>query len=253
MIVYLSVLACAALLAWMVYRYDLYEKEPWYLLLLAVALGYVVFWGLGYVEDVTDRWLGFYGPKENVCGQAAVASSHEELAKLLAVALIALLFKRHFNDPMDGLIYGCFVALGMALEESLFYLHVSFSDPAGPTNFQLIGREAVRLVLHILLGGISGFGVGLIVEHSRLRHWLPILLGCLATSMMIHFLWDWLVGIPAVSPGKPIDVVWEQLFQRGVSVVLMLLAMGAFAYLVVLGKRLSRTRFAPQTLIEPSL
>jgi len=155
------------------------------------------------------------------------------------------LFRRHFNDPMDGLIYGSFVALGMALEESIFYLRLSFADGLGASDLELVGREAVRLVLHILLGGITGFGVGLIIEHSRLRHWLPVLAGWLAASMTIHFLWDWLCGIPAAQPGQPTATIREEVIQRGVAVVLMLLAMAAFAYSVVLGSRLSRARFAP--------
>lgn len=251
MIVYIAVLACAVLLAWMVCRYDLYEKEPWYLHLFALALGYVTFCGLVFVEDATNRWLGFYGTKDHTAGQAAVAASQEEVAKLLAVVLIALLFRRHFNDPMDGLIYGSFVALGMALQESYFYLQLSFTDPSGASALELAGREAVRLVLHILLGGISGFGVGLIVEHSRLRHWLPVLAVCMIGSMTIHFLWDWLCGIPTAFSGQPIDIEWKAMFQRGMAVLLMLLAMGMFACSVVIGKRLSRARFAPNLPIQP--
>ena len=247
--VYFSVMACAVLLAWMVYRYDLYDKEPWYLLVFALALGYAAFWGLGYVEDATNKRLGFYA-SGNIAGQAAIAASHEEIAKLMCVALIALVFRRHFNDPMDGLIYGSFVALGMALEESIFYVRLSFAAPMGETTLELAGREAVRLVLHILLGGLSGFGVGLFVERPRRRYWLPILAGWLAVSMTIHFLWDWLCGIPAAKPTQPTATMQEEMFQRGVAVMLMLVAMAAFAYSVKFGSRLSRARFAPDSASE---
>ena len=38
MLVYLPTVACAIALAALVYRYDLYEKEPWYMLALAAVL-----------------------------------------------------------------------------------------------------------------------------------------------------------------------------------------------------------------------
>ena len=53
MIVYGFVLLCAFGLAAMVYRYDMYEREPWYMLLLAVCMGGLAGWGVGHLEDVT--------------------------------------------------------------------------------------------------------------------------------------------------------------------------------------------------------
>jgi hypothetical protein len=67
----------------------------------------------------------------------------------------------------------------------------------------------------------------------------------LAAAMTLHFLWDWLCGIPAARPDKPTATVQEEIFQRGVAVMLMLVAMAAFAYTVKFGSCLSRARFAP--------
>jgi RsiW-degrading membrane proteinase PrsW (M82 family) len=242
MVVYLVVLLAAILLGVLVYRYDMYDKEPWYVLLFALVVGYATFWGLGYVEDYTNARLGFYQSDGHTAGQAAVAASHEELAKLLVVVLVAVLFRRHFNDPMDGLIYGAVVGIGMAAEESVFYLRMSFSSGNPEPALDLIGREVTRVMLHILLGGLSGFGVGLVVEHSRLgRRWVLLLIGSLAASMTIHFLWDYLCGIPAAGGTSPAG----ELALRGSAVLLMLLAMGLFGAAVAYGSRLSRERFAP--------
>lgn len=247
MLVYLVVLACAVGLGLLVYRYDLYEKEPWYLLLLAMALGYGAFWVLGYVEDFSNQRLGFYGAGDHTAGQAAVAASHEELAKLLVVVLIAVVFRREFNDPMDGLIYGAFTGLGMALEESVFYLRLSLSSPLAEPAVDLAGREVARLMLHLLMGGITGFGVGMFVERARLRYWLLMAAGWFAASLLLHFLWDYLCGIPAVTQSVGTVDPYAEVFQRGMAVLLMLVAMGAFGISVVLGSRLSRERFAPDS------
>jgi RsiW-degrading membrane proteinase PrsW (M82 family) len=241
MVVYLVVLLAAVLLGVLVYRYDMYDREPWYVLLFALAAGYAAFWGLGYVEDYSNARLGFYRGEGHTAGQAAVAASHEELSKLLVVVLIAVVFRRHFNDPMDGLIYGAFVGLGMAAEEAVFYLRLSFASGQYESTLDLIGREVTRLMLHLLMGGLSGFGVGLVVEHSRVRRWYVLLVGSLAASMAIHFLWDYLCGIPSAAGTSPAG----ELALRGSAVLLMLLAMGLFGAAVAFASRLSREKFAP--------
>lgn len=243
MIVFFGILVCTVLLGAIVYRYDLYDKEPWYLLLFVMALGFVVFWSIGFIEDFSNSRLGFYEAGDHTAGQAAVAATHEELAKLLVVVTMALLFRKHFNDPIDGLIYGAFAGLGMAVEESVFYMQHSTAAP----GFDVFGQEVIRLVLHILMGGTSGFGVGLIVEHSKLKHWVLVLFAFLAASMTIHFLWDYLCGIPTATGGITPE---NEMFLRVTSVLLMLTAMSTFALAVKIGSHLSRHRFAPTSTVR---
>src|SRR5690606_3183208 len=83
------------------------------------------------------------------------AAVTEELAKLAVVWAIALLWRRQFNDPMDGLIYGSFAGLGCAIEESVG-LH---GWPTGAALLPL--QEPIRLLGHLVMGGIGGFAVGL--------------------------------------------------------------------------------------------
>jgi hypothetical protein len=111
-------------------------------------------------------------------------------------------------------------------------------------GFAAIGPEVVRLVLHILMGGLSGFGVGLLIEHSKLKHWIMTLFTCLAASMSLHFLWDYLCGIPTA---MGLTTPEQALTLRISSVLLMTIAMGIFAFAVVLGSRLSRRRFDPDS------
>lgn len=237
----LCMLPLSLLFGWMVYRYDMYDKEPWYLLLLSMALGYGVFSGIGYLEDFSNSRLGFYGAEQNTAGQAAVAATHEELAKLLVVVAIALVFRKHFNDPIDGLIYGGFVGLGMAIEESIFYMQVGGEAP----GLAFLGQEVIRIALHVLMGGMSGFGIGLVMERSKLKGWLAAAIaGFFAASMTIHFLWDYLCGIPTASGAVTPDM---EMFLRVASVALMVTAMGVFAAAVVIGSRMSRNRFSPDS------
>lgn len=225
-----AVVACALVLALVVYRYDLYEKEPWYLLAAAAGVGYLSMAAVGHLEDRSHRFFGI--DPDNLAGQALVAATHEEAAKLLIVVALAFAFRRHFNDPMDGLIYGAMVGLGMALEESVFYM--SLTPDIGPT---VIASEAVRLLLHLLMGGLSGFAVGLAAV--RMRFWPAALAVWLAAAMGLHFLWDSWVGLPLLNDVEPpVDL-------RTAAIVLMGLALLSFGLTVMLASRWSCETFAP--------
>ena len=153
--------------------------------------------------------------------------------KLLVVLAVAFAFRKEFNDPLDGLIYGAFAGLGAAVEESWFYLQL-----AGDAGAALIGTEVIRLLLHIFLGGLAGFGVGL--ARFRLPYWPLIFLGALTADLAIHFGWDYLCGIPAQSAAS-------ELRQRFWAIGLMLAALTFFGLAVLWGSRWSRQIHAPRS------
>lgn len=225
MLIYAAVGACAALLALLVYRYDMYEREPWYMLALTLAAGAAVSLGLGEAED----WvLGAFAAGGLPVARAAVAASHEEAGKFLTVLALALLARRHFNDPMDGLIYGAFAGLGMAVEESVFYI-----EGAGP---ELRG-EFVRLLLHTLWGGLSGFGLGM--AWFRIRYWRAKLSAGLLAAAGTHFAWDCIaLNARRLAP-----------HERHVpaTIALMLLTLLLFGVAVAIANRCSREAFSPQS------
>jgi RsiW-degrading membrane proteinase PrsW (M82 family) len=229
--VFLLMLVCAYGLAVMVYRYDMYDREPWYLLLLAVALGGAAGWVVGeFVQDSIIQWLGSAG--QRIEWQAAIAAVLEETVKFTIVLGIALVFRTHFNDPLDGLIYGAFVGLGFAIEESRFYIGLESNGA------RQIGPEAVRLFLHLLLGGLGAFGLGLARFPKRLRLWGIVLPLCLASSMVIHFLWDYWLGLPEATTETAV-------FRRLAAVSLMAVATTMFGIAVVYGVHWSRKIIAP--------
>ena len=51
-LIYVLMLACAAGLAVFIYRYDLHEKEPWHMAVLAVGMGFAFMWLAGMAEDL---------------------------------------------------------------------------------------------------------------------------------------------------------------------------------------------------------
>jgi RsiW-degrading membrane proteinase PrsW (M82 family) len=226
--IYVTVALCALILALLVIRYDMYDREPWYMLVVAAGLGLFSCRTVGCVED----WcLVRFADPHALAVHAAVAATFEEAFKILAVLTIAVCFRSHFNDPMDGIIYGAFAGLGFAICESTFYIELARSWHPKPTHPQLFGQEAIRLSLHLLTGAIGSFGLGL--ARYRIRHWKLILPTWVAAAVAIHFLWDWACGLPAAGESS-------YLFQRSTAVCLMLFATFMFAVAVITGIRWSQ-------------
>jgi RsiW-degrading membrane proteinase PrsW (M82 family) len=184
-LIYLLMLACAAGLAVFVYRYDLCARERWYMVALAVALGFCFMWVAGAAED---HILGHIGrARAGIGPKAAVVAFCETAARMAMVFTVATFFRPRFTDPLDGLMYGTLGGLGMTIEESLLYL--SFA----PATAQTLGAEVVRLFAHSLMGGLVGFAVGQWVRPNFEPRPRPTLtVGCLAVALLVHFSWDYI-------------------------------------------------------------
>ena len=183
--IYVLMLACAAGLAVFVYRYDLCTREPWYMVALAVGLGFGAMWTAGGAEDIIFGHVS--AARDNAGPKAAIVACTETLARMAMVFTVATFFRPRFTDPLDGLMYGTLGGLGMAIEESFLYLSLA---PATP---QTLGAEVVRLFAHSLMGGLVGFAVGQWVRPNQQRRPRPSLtVGCLAVALLVHFSWDFI-------------------------------------------------------------
>jgi RsiW-degrading membrane proteinase PrsW (M82 family) len=181
----------------------------------------------GEAEARVLAWLTTAGPLT----LAAVAASTEECLKLLVVVAVAVAARREFDDPMDGVVYGSMAGLGMALEESVFYVGLS---PAKQTLLPV--AELVRLWAHVVLGGIAGFPLGFWRRRPGAAAGAATL--ALAVAVALHFGWDALVlSIPAgAAPGATRTLA---------GITLMLSSGGLYGRLVVLASERSRLEFAP--------
>src|SRR5262249_29528573 len=147
---------------------------------------FVAMWLVGWLEDRTLAECGI--ALDDSAGQALVAATYEEFVRLSIVIGLACAWRRGFWHPLSGLACGAFAGLGMALEESLFYLSLSHAH-----GFQPLGVEGVRLFLHAALGGLAACGVGLFLA-GRMT-WPGTLAGWCLLAIVLHFLWDYQVGL----------------------------------------------------------
>src|SRR3954471_22948744 len=111
MLTYGMMIVCAAALVAWVYQHDRHEKEPWYAIALALMTGFAAMWIIGLVDDEALRLLPRLAGTHP--GKAALIAFIEEGGKLITIILFAVILAREFNDPMDGLIYGRLIGLGM--------------------------------------------------------------------------------------------------------------------------------------------
>jgi hypothetical protein len=108
---------------------------------------------------------------------------------------------------------------------------------AGASLAVTLPVELVRLFGHVLMGGITGFGVGMFKRHPAGHSWIAIAAGCVAGGIGIHFLWDY-VALTGAMFG-------ETGATTAFSIGLLVLTVGAYGALVVAGSRSSRQKFAP--------
>jgi len=227
-ILYAAVVVCGALAALLVYHYDPYEREPWPGLVATAVLGALVMKGAYLAELVVlTRYPGD-------AAAAATAAVAEELFRLACVAVVAVLFPRTFNDPMDGIVYGSILGVGMGIEES--FALIAGAPPAGLTR---LPHELVRLLGHLVMGGITGFGVGL--ARMGLPAWPRALAGSVAASLALHFLWD-LVALYV--PVTVLGVVLHNL----AGILVMLSGILLYGFLVTIASERSRRIFASASL-----
>lgn len=209
---YAMLALCSAGAILLIRRYDLARREPLWCMALAVLLGAAFM----YLAVLTQR--GFirdfgiaHATEPSRIQYALIAGIFEELYKLLAVITTALLIRNHFDELLDGLIYGSLVGLGAALQESLALL----LDHEHSTFLPM--TEPVRLMGHLIFGGLGSAGLGWFI--LRRRAYVYTLPFAFVTAAALHTLWD-VVAFASrdlVSAGKPVPA-----FHTLVSVILML-------------------------------
>jgi RsiW-degrading membrane proteinase PrsW (M82 family) len=206
----------------------MYDTEPRWLLALTVALGAGAMALAGLVETLTLA----SGHLTSTRAVAVVAACEEELLGFGVVVATALLARRAFNDPMDGLVYGSMVGLGMAVEESIFYLR------AAPRTSLLPPAELVRICGHLVMSGIAAFPLGPLAVHRRGGH--VALVTCLGAAIALHFGWDWNV-LDVEARGAP-DVA-----HTVAGILLMSSGLVLYGALTAAAARWSHDLFAPKS------
>ena len=157
----LPMIAYALILWW----FDRYEKEPLGLLIAAFLWGAVpaILFSL-IAELVLDVPISqFVEPvTASLIGAAVIAPFVEEVFKGLALLILLLFFRREFDSPLDGIIYGGLVGFGFAAVENVFYFVSEFMESGvGGVALLAIFRAFLFGLNHALFTGLTGLGLAL--------------------------------------------------------------------------------------------
>lgn len=228
--VYVSLACCATALGLLVRKYDLYLREPLPLILLAVVLGAGTMWLATHAQILVIHKMAAARLLTSDGFLALLAGSTEEAGKLAVVVCFAVVLRRWFNEPLDGIVYGSFAGMGAALIESIWVM-------SGEQPTILPPQEPVRLAGHVIMGGIGGFGMGLLT--MRTRYALLAISLSLAGAILLHTLWD-MVAFSAANHYQQTATVRPA--HSAAAIVLMFSGMIVYRSLVGRGARLSRAK-----------
>lgn len=181
------------ILFWGIYHYhkDRHLPEPVSSLLLAFGLGLIsaaisraLYTALGWALLRYDAIALADGNTLGLLAYSMLAIGPvEELAKMLPF-LALVLWHREMDEPIDGIIYASFVALGYAAVENVIYL--DFMTP-----YEAAARGFAGPVVHILFASIWGFTIG--CARIRGEPLLPAVAGGFLAASGLHGLYDFIV------------------------------------------------------------
>ncbi|MDY5584776.1 MAG: PrsW family intramembrane metalloprotease [Arcanobacterium sp.] len=167
---------------------DRWEPEPkrMYLVAFMWGAGASVLIALIFNGLVSDALSGiYYGIRgTNVSDSDTFFASYvapltEETIKGAGVLLIYFVFRRHFNGPIDGIVYGALIGSGFAFSENILYF-VRYYDSIG-TIFQV--RFLDGPLNHEAWTAVFGFFVGIAAEK----------VGMNGKKNSLKDIWKWLV------------------------------------------------------------
>jgi RsiW-degrading membrane proteinase PrsW (M82 family) len=181
------------ILFWGFYHYhkDRHLPEPPGYLLLAFGLGLLsagisraLYIALGWASLRYDALALADGNTLGLFAYSMLAIGPvEELAKMLPF-LVLVLRLPEMDEPIDGIIYASFVALGYAAVENIMYL--DYLTPA-----EAAARGFAGPVVHLLFASIWGYTIG--CAHLRGESILRGIAGGFLVAAGLHGLYDFVV------------------------------------------------------------
>jgi len=171
---------------------DRYEKEPLWLLTLSFLWGAIpaaIFSVL--VELALDIPIAALGSDTLIANLASVSLSApvvEESAKGMALIGLVVVFRREFDDVLDGIVYGAMIGFGFAFTENLFGYFIPILTEQGIRAglMNIFMRAIVFGLNHAFWTAITGAAVGYArLARGRARRLLAPFLGW-AGAVLAH-------------------------------------------------------------------
>jgi protease PrsW len=181
---------------------DRYEPEPRWLLLVIFVWGALVSTLIAFVLNsvggaIVGETLG--GGAAEIYTGSISAPVVEEAAKAGILLIILWRWRRLFNGPLDGAVYGILVGLGFAMTENVAYYGRGAVDAGvdgALANF--VVRGVLSPFIHPLFTAMTGIGLGIAVRSTRRNVKIAAPIAGYALAVGLHSLWNTTAGISDV-------------------------------------------------------
>jgi RsiW-degrading membrane proteinase PrsW (M82 family) len=213
---------------------DRWEPEPKPLLLFAFAWGAVV--SIAVTMLIQPYFSLVAGPASGldyttfaVTVQAPVV---EEFAKSLGLLLLVLFAPKHFNGPVDGVVFAFTIAAGFAFTENILYFGRAIAESSDPgTDLAVVFflRGVLSPFAHAIFTGTTGLVMGFAARRGNTGLSVLAFFAGLVPAMLLHSAWN--------SMGR--DFLGQYVM---VQVPIFLLAVLVIVLLRVAERRLTRQR-----------
>jgi len=213
---------------------DRWEPEPKPLLLFAFAWGAVV--SIAVTMLIQPYFSLMAGPASGldyttfaVTVQAPVV---EEFAKSLGLLLLVLFAPKHFNGPVDGVVFAFTIAAGFAFTENILYFGRAIAESSDPgTDLAVVFflRGVLSPFAHAIFTGTTGLVMGFAARRGNTGLSVLAFFVGLVPAMLLHSAWN--------SMGR--DFLGQYVM---VQVPIFLLAVLVIVLLRVAERRLTRQR-----------
>jgi RsiW-degrading membrane proteinase PrsW (M82 family) len=188
-----ALLPCALSLAWLAFvrRFDRARPEPAWLVLATFVLGGLSVVPAGLAEYALAAATPWLDPSVVTLGGQAwalplsiavftlVVGASEEGSKFLGAWSLAG-HRREFDEPVDGIVYGCAAALGFAAVENVKYFALGRMSGA-----VIAMRGFVTVPAHMFFGAIWGYAMGKQLVSRR-----PLVPAALVIAALAHGTFD---------------------------------------------------------------
>lgn len=173
---------------------DRYDPEPLWLIAVAFAWGGLVSIAFSFFAN-TFVGIGasvLVNPEFGDSFMAVVAAPiFEEASKGLGVILLLVVFRKYFDDILDGIVFAGVVGLGFAaVENILYYGRALNAGGLAALVFLFVLRGLLSPFAHATFTSMTGIGCGIAREsHNKAVKFIFPLLGYFF-AVCLHALWN---------------------------------------------------------------